>query len=50
MYKISHVFVKKRHTSLEAEEEENVNEIMFIIHLQNIMPNLYIYIYIYINY
>jgi hypothetical protein len=43
MYKISHIFVKAMHTSFEDEQEENVKGIMLIIHLQIIMPNLYIY-------
>lgn len=42
MYKILHTFVKAMHTSLEAEQEENVYGIIFIIPLQIIMPNLYI--------
>ena len=43
MHKISRMFVKVMHTSLEAEQEENVYGIIFIISLQIIMPNLYIY-------
>ena len=44
MYKIPHIFVKAIHTSLEAEQEENIYRIICIIHLQIIMSNLYIYI------
>jgi hypothetical protein len=46
MYKTSHIFVKAVHELFEAEQEENVYGIIFIISLQIIMPNLCVYIII----